>query len=62
MPTTFDFDQSVADRETPGDTATIHQDALRDKFTDQIGDIYPLTDHHQDDMPESSRAGQFRQR
>ena len=24
--------------------ATIHQDALRDKFADQIGDIYPLAD------------------
>ena len=23
---------------------TIHQDALRDKFADQIGDIYPLVD------------------
>ena len=22
----------------------IHQDALRGKFTDQVGDIYPLTD------------------
>ena len=32
----FSSDLSEADRETPGDTATIHQDALRDKFTDQI--------------------------
>jgi len=24
--------------------AAIHQDSLRDKFTDQIGDIYPLAD------------------
>ena len=24
--------------------AAIHQDALRGKFTDQVGDIYPLTD------------------
>ena len=24
--------------------ATIHQDALRDKFTNQMGDIYPLAD------------------
>ena len=37
-------DLSKADWETPGDTATIHQDALRDKFIDQMGDIYPLVD------------------
>ena len=24
--------------------ATIHQDALRGKFADQVGDIYPLAD------------------
>ena len=24
--------------------AAIHQDSPRDKFTDQIGDIYPLAD------------------
>jgi len=30
-----DSDLSEADRETPGDTTTIHQDALRDKFADQ---------------------------
>ena len=37
-------DLSEAKWETLGDTATIHQDALRDKFADQMGDIYPLTD------------------
>ena len=40
----FGSDLSEADQETPGDTATIHQDALRDKFIDQMGDIYPLVD------------------
>ena len=37
-----DSDLSEADQETLGVTATIHQDALRGKFTDQVGDIYPL--------------------
>jgi len=37
-------DLSEAKRKTPGDTTTIHQDALRGKFANQIGDIYPLAD------------------
>ena len=40
----FGSNLSKADRETPGDTATIHQDALRGKFADQVGDIYRLAD------------------
>ena len=34
----------VGSRPPLGGIATIHQDALRDKFTDQIRDIYPLAD------------------
>ena len=51
---------SEADRQTLGDTAAIHQDALRDKFTDQIGDTYPLADHNRrhEDRPKSSKPDQ----
>ena len=37
-------DLSDVFQETPRVAATIHQDALTDKFTDQMGDIYPLAD------------------
>ena len=30
--------------------ATIHQDALRGKFADQVGDIYPLVDPFADQL------------
>ena len=39
-----DSDLSEADQETLGVTAAIHQDALRVKCVDQVGDIYPLAD------------------
>ena len=48
-----DLDPSEADHETPKVTAlpfgltsivATYQDALRGKFTDQVGDIYPLID------------------
>ena len=45
-----DFDLSEADQETPGVTAAIHQDALRDKIVDQVGDIYPLADPFADQL------------
>ena len=31
--------------------AAIHQDALRGKFADQVGDIYPLTDPIAEQLP-----------
>ena len=40
----LDSNLSEADQETPGVTAAIHQDVLRGKFADQVGDIYPLAD------------------
>ena len=48
-----DLDLSKVDQETPGgmalpfeltSVAATYQDALRGKFTDQVGDIYPLAD------------------
>ena len=48
-----DLDLSEADQETPGVTAlpfgltsitASYKDALRGKFADQVGDIYPLAD------------------
>ena len=55
-------DLSEADRKTPGDTTTIHQDALRDKFTDQIGDIYPLADPIADQLSPTVNMLQIGQR
>ena len=49
----FDLDLSKAAQETPGVTtlpfgltnvAAAYQDALRGKFTDQVGDVHPLAD------------------
>ena len=31
--------------------AAVHQDALRGKFADQVGDIYPLADLIVDQLP-----------
>ena len=45
-----DSDLSEANQETPWVTAAIHQDALRGKFADQVGDIYPLTDPTADQL------------
>ena len=55
-------DLSEADREIPGDTTTIHQDALRDKFADQIGDIYPLVDPIVDQLSPAVNMLQIGQR
>ena len=32
-------------------TAATYQDALRGKFADQVGDVYPLTDQIADQLP-----------
>ena len=74
----FGSDLSEADWETLGDTTTIHQDALRDKFADQRhNDDIARTTHSDrlprrnddrreerchNDMLESTRARQFCQR
>ena len=58
----FGSDLSKADRETPGVTATIHQDALRDKFADQIGYIYPLADLIADQLSPTVNMLQIGQR
>ena len=42
--------------------ATIHQDALRDKFADQIGDIYPLADPIADQLSPTVNMLQIGQR
>ena len=46
-----DSNLSEADQKTLGVTAAIHQDALRGKFVDQVGDIYPLADQIADQLP-----------
>ena len=55
-------DLSEADRQTPRDTAAIRQDALRDKFTDQIRDIYPLADPIADQLSPTVNMLQIDQR
>ena len=56
------FDLSEADWQTPGDTTTIHQDALRDKFADHVGDIYPLADPITDQLSPTINMLQIGQR
>ena len=55
-----DLDLSEAAQETPGvtalpfgfiNTAATYQDALRGKFTDQVGDVHPLADQIIDQPP-----------
>ena len=41
---------------------TIHQDVLRDKFTNQMGDIYPLTDSIIDQLSPTVNMLQIGQR
>jgi len=54
------LDLSEAAQETPGvmalpfglaNVAATYQDALRGKFTDQVGDIHPLADQITDQLP-----------
>ena len=63
----FGSDLSEVDRETLGDRASIHQDALGDNFADQIRDIYPLADpitdqHHKDDVAWTTRSDRLPRR
>ena len=42
--------------------ATVHQDALRGKFADQVGDIYPIADPIADQLSSTVNMLQIGQR
>ena len=48
-------------------TTSSYQDAIRGRFTDQVGDIYPLADpitdqHHKDDVAWTTRSDRLPRR